>query len=64
VTTLIIDVRTADGARTFELLVSFEDRLVVAETCIEIFGDRREWRDARSVLLAVGRKPGSPGEQS
>ena len=56
-TTLILDVRGPDG-RAFELLVHFEDRLVVAETCTETFpGGAREWRDTRDVLLRVGRKP-------
>jgi hypothetical protein len=56
-TTLVIALRTPDGRRTFELLVTFDVAVTVAETCIELFGDRREWRDARSTLLLVGRKP-------
>jgi hypothetical protein len=58
-TTLIVDMRTPDGARTLEVLVSFEEHLVMAETCIEVCADgQREWRDTRSVLLLVSRKPG------
>ena len=57
-TILIVEVRSSDG-RVFEVHVSFDDQLVVAESCIEILpGRQREWRDARSVLLLVDRKPG------
>jgi hypothetical protein len=61
-TKLIIETRTPDG-RAFELLVSFEKHLVLAETCMEIFGTRREVRDTLSMLLLVGRKQrGSEGQ--
>ena len=61
-TTLILDVRSPDG-RTFELLVHFQDEVVVSETAMEVTGASREWRDTRSVLLLVGRKPrGAEGQ--
>jgi hypothetical protein len=60
-TTLIVELRTPDGARNFEVLASFEDRVVLAETCVEILGAQREWRDTRSILLLVGRKPRATG---
>ncbi len=57
-TTLIVDVRTPDGARAFEVLATFGEQVVLAETATEVFPDgRREWRDARDVLLLVGRQP-------
>jgi len=57
-TTLILTLRSADHARAFEVLVHFEDRLVLSETAIELYPDgRREWRDSRDVALLVGRKP-------
>jgi hypothetical protein len=57
-TTLILTLRSPDDARAFEVLVHFEERLVLSETAIETYPDgRREWRDSRDVLLAIGRKP-------
>jgi hypothetical protein len=57
-TTLILTLRSPDNARAFEVLVHFEERLVLSETAIEIYPDgRREWRDSRDVALLVGRKP-------
>jgi hypothetical protein len=59
-TSLVITANSPDGTRTFELMVHFEERLVMAESCIELCGTSREWRDTRSMLLLVGRTPGSP----
>lgn len=58
-TSLVLTLRTPDGARTFEVLVHFDEALTLAETAIETYPDgRREWRDTRDVLLLVGRKSG------
>ncbi len=57
-TSLIVELRTPDGTRTFEVVVAFDDAVTVAETCVERCGTSREWRDTRSMLLLVGRKPG------
>ncbi len=57
-TSLVIDVRAPNG-HVFELLVHFGETLTVAETAMEVHGETSEWRDTRSVLLLVGRKPRS-----
>ena len=60
-TSLILTLPSPDGNRAFELMVHFDAQLALGETCIEVYPDgRREWRDTRTVLLAVGRKPGGP----
>jgi hypothetical protein len=59
-TMLIVDIRTPDGTRTFEILVTYGEEVTLAETCIERCGTSREWRDTRSMLLLIGRKPGVP----
>ena len=59
-TTLILTLHTPDGRRAFEVVAAFENEIKLAESCLELIGDRREWRDSRYVLLLVGRKPGAP----
>ena len=57
-TTVIVELRTPDGSRTIEVLVAFATEITLAESCIEACADgQREWRDTRSMLLLVGRKP-------